>query len=470
MTRGSDRLLLGVLGAAQFMLIVDTVVVIVALPTIQAEFGLDPAVAQWTVTAYVLAYGGFMITAGRIADLFGAKRTLLAGLALFTIASAACALAPGGAVLFAARALQGLGAALVSPAALTLVTTSFAEGDARNRALGFWGAIGSAGAVAANLLGGVLTDLGGWRWVFLVNVPVGLLVLAAVTRLVRSDTPRRHGRVDVIGACLLTGTTVLLTAGVTQAAHGWGGAVAVCLLVSGVLLAVFVRVETRAAEPMVRLSLLRDPNVGYGNLLVVLNAGAAMVASMFSMQYMQGVLGMGPMAAGLGSLPVTVAILIVASRTGALVARFGVLRLLAASAVLLAFGTGLLSTVAVGGGYWTHVLPGLLISGIGAGLSYAPAMIVATTGISHGDQGLASGLVNTSMQLGGALGLAVFTAVAASVAGSNPGLTELTGGYQAAFRWALLLPAAVLVAVAALGVSRRGHKTEARTSVEEAVQ
>jgi MFS family permease len=177
---------------------------------------------------------------------------------------------------------------------------------------------------------------------------------------------------------------------------------------------------------------------------------------------------MGAMAAGLGSLPVTVAILIVASRTGALVARFGVLRLLVASSVLLALGAGLLSMVAVEGGYWTHVLPGLLVSGIGAGLSFAPAMIVATTGVARGDQGLASGLVNTSMQIGGALGLAVFTAVAAAAAGPNPELTELTSGYQAAFRWALLLPAAVLATVAALAVSRRRRETGPRASAAKA--
>jgi EmrB/QacA subfamily drug resistance transporter len=455
MTREPGRLLLGVLGAAQFMLIIDTVVVIVALPSIQAEFGLDTAAGQWAVSAYVLTYGGFMVTAGRAADLLGAKRTLLAGLVLFTVASAACAAAPGSLALFGARALQGLGAALVSPAALTLVTTSFAEGDARNRALGFWGAIGSAGAMAANLLGGVLTDLGGWRWVFLVNLPVGLLVLVAITRLVRPDPPGRTGRIDATGAGLLTGAVLLVITGVTQAAHGWGWSVPVCLLTGLVLLVMFVRVESRTAEPMIRLPLLRDPNVGYGNLLCVLNAGAAMVASMFSMLYMQGVLGMGPMAAGLGSLPVTTAILVVASRTGALVARFGVLRLLVASSVLLALGTGLLSMVAVDGGYWTHVLPGLLISGVGAGLSFAPAMIVATTGVSPGDQGLASGLVNTSMQLGGALALAVFTAVAAAAARPEPDLTELTHGYQTAFLWALILPAGVLAAVAALAASRR---------------
>ncbi|MGJ6964214.1 MFS transporter [Streptosporangium sp. G11] len=455
MTPGSNRWLLGVLGAVQFMLVIDTVVVIVALPSVQAEFGLDATTGQWAVSAYVLAYGGFMVTAGRAADLLGARRTLLAGLALFTVASAACALAPGGLALFAARALQGLGAALVSPAALTLVTTSFAEGDARNRALGFWGAIGSAGAVAAYLLGGVLTDLGGWRWVFLVNLPIGLLVLPAVVRLVRPDPPGRTGRVDVAGACLLTGAVVLVITGVTQAAHGWGWSVPVCLLTGLVLLVLFVRVESRAAEPMIRLPLLRDPNVGYGNLLCVLNAAAAMVASMFSMLYMQGVLGMTPMAAGLGTMPVTVAILVVASRTGALVARFGVLRLLVASSVLLAAGAGLLSTITVGGGYWTHVLPGLLVSGIGGGLSFAPSMIVATTGVPHGDQGLASGLVNTSMQLGGALGLAVFTAVAAAASGPAPDLAGLTGGYRAAFLWATLLPAAVLAAVAALAASRR---------------
>ncbi|WP_344967932.1 MFS transporter [Streptosporangium fragile] len=442
-------LLLAVLCTAQIMLVLDLVVVTVALPSIRADLGVAEADLQWVVTAYGLAYGGFMITAGRVGDLFGHRRVLVAGLVVFTAASALAGLAGSPAVLFAARALQGVGGALVSPTALALVATAFAEGDARNRALGVWGAVGSAGATGAALVGGLLTDLVHWRAIFMINLPVGAAVILAVLRLVGDHRPGGPRRLDLTGAALLTGGAVLLVAAVTRAAEGPTAAVWAMAAASVAMLAVFAVVERRVAEPVVKLSMLADPNVRYGNLICALSAAAALVTQYFTTLSLQNVAGLSPLQTGLAFAPVTAIIVVVSGRVGALVARFGVRRMLAGGAAVTALGLLVLG-LAPPGALWTGVLPGLLLGGLGAGLMYAPSMIVSTTGVADGDQGLASGLLNTSFQLGGPLGLAVLNAVAAAVAGGATGAQALTDGYRAAFLWSLALPTLIAAAVAAL--------------------
>ncbi|WP_327726222.1 MFS transporter [Streptomyces sp. NBC_00487] len=462
-SNGAGKILLALLCMAQFMLILDLAVVAVAVPSIQSQLGVSTADIQWVSTAYGLAFGGFLVAAGRAADLFGPKRILLAGLAVFALASAACGLAPGGGLLFVARAVQGFGAALVSPAALTLVTTSFGEGEDRNKALGIWGAVSSGGAIAGQLLGGVLTDLAGWRSIFLINVPIGIAVIVAVAAYVRKDRPRAQGRIDLPGAALLTAGVVLLVTAVTRAAEH---ALDTSVLATGagglLVLVAFTLHESRAAHPVVRLSMFRNRYVAYGNLVCMLTSGVGTVSVFLTTLYLQQVLGLSPMTAGLGFVPVTALILVVSMRIQPLVKRFGVRTLLHVSALCLVIGALLLSLVTVDGSYWVQVLPGLLFSGLGAALSFTPAMILCTTGVADEDQGLASGILGTSQQIGAAVFLAALnTVVAAVAAGGGP--QALTDGFRAGFLWSLTLPVLMVVCVLALPRERAGQPDGAGT-------
>lgn len=450
--------------SAQAMLTLDVVIVAVAMPSIQDDLGISSSDLAWIVTAYSLAFGGFMVSAGRAADLFGAKRILLAGVLIFTVASVVCGLAPAPAWLFGARAVQGVGAALLSPAALALVTTSFPEGSPRNRALGIWGAASTAGGIAGYLVGGVLTDLLSWRAIFLINLPVGLAVWASCARIIRPDSVVTEGHSDFLGASLLTSGAVLVVAAVSGAAGGITPRVAFMALGGGALLAIFAAVESKAAEPLIRLGLFENPFVRCGNLVAIVSSAAALAATFFSTLYMQNVLGLSPLLTGVGFVPVMLVIVSVTSQTGALVEKLGIKRLLFMSSVLMALGLLLLSFVRVAGSYWLDVFPGLLVSGAGAGLSYGPAMITATTGVDDAEQGLASGLLNTAMQLGGALGLAALNTVTVLVADS--GLFDgfslqgaLVDGYQAGFSWGLIGPALMLLAALALPEQRAAERS-----------
>lgn len=464
------RLLLALLCVAQFMLILDVTVVAVAIPAMQRALHVAPSDIQWVTTAYGITYGGFLVSAGRAADLFGAKRILLIGLTVFTAASAVCGLSPVPLVLFGARALQGIGAAMVSPAALALLMINFKEGGARNRALGIWGAVASIGGIAGNLVGGVLTDLAGWRWIFLVNVPIGVIAFLVITRLVPSDAKRASTRIDLPGALLLTAGVVALVSAVSQASvHG---ADAVVLGLGGlavILLAAFVAVELHTAQPVLKLSMFRNANVRYGNAISVVSAGASSVALFFSTLYMQEVIGLTPLQTGIGFVPVLAAIVLISSKAGALVAAFGVRTLLVTAALIVAAGLALLSgLVSVDGSFLVSVLPGLMLVGIGSGLSLAPAMIVSTTGVADLDQGLASGLVSTSQQVGSALGVAIVNTVAVSVAGAAVGLSTqdaATHGYRIGFLVTLLAPIVMVLCVLVLPRAVRAPVGEQRADV-----
>ncbi|GAA1527054.1 MFS transporter [Actinomadura kijaniata] len=434
--------LLVALCLAQTMLVLDVVVVTVALPAMRAGLGMAEADQQWIVTAYGLAYGGFMIVAGRAGDLYGHRRVLVTGLVAFTAASLLAGAAPNAPTLVAARAAQGLGAALVSPAALALLTTTFAEGPARNRALGIWGAVASGGVAAAGLVGGLLTDLLHWRAIFLVNLPVGLLAVGAVLALAPAARPARAARPDLAGAALLTSGAVLLAMGLSGAA--------LPLAAAPVLLAAFwavqLRRDRRGADPLVKPALLANAHVRHGNLICAFTASAALVTQYFGTLYLQNAAGLSPLGTGLVFAPVTLVIVLISGRAAGLMARFGARALLLGGAAVTALGLVLLALAPAFGGGWAMALPGLLLSGAGSGLSFAPSMAVATTGVADDDQGLASGLLNTAFQLGAPLGLAATSAVAVAAAGPD----APADGYRAAFWAALALPALAAVMTAAL--------------------
>ncbi|MBO4205930.1 MFS transporter [Micromonospora echinofusca] len=450
---GAGRALLAVLCLAQFMLILDVAVVAVAMPTIQLDLGIGAADIMWVGTAYALTFGGFLVTAGRFADLFGARRMLLVGLVVFALGSLGCGVADSGLVLFLSRGVQGLGAAMVSPAALAMVMVSFGEGAGKAKALAAWGAVSSGSAVVGQLLGGILTELASWRLIFLINLPFALLVIVAVLRQVSDQRERQSGKTDLVGASLLTAGMVLLVTAASQAGNGGFRPVVLLTGLAGlVLLAVFWFVERRVSQPMVPLGLFRNRHVSLGNVICFASAGATMAVVFFAALVMQQVLGASSLQAGLTFAPVSALITVAALKSGAAVAKFGVKNVLLIAAACSAVGIVLLSMTPADGNYLLHIVPGLVIFGIGGGLGFAPAMFVATTGVPPTEQGLASGLLSTSQQIGGVLSLALLNVVVVRVAaGGVDGSAEaLMSGYRAGFLTALILPVLVAVCVLAL--------------------
>jgi EmrB/QacA subfamily drug resistance transporter len=453
---GAQRVALATLCVAQFMLIVDVVVLNVTLPSIKRELDIADAQLPLAGIAYTLTFGSLLIVAGRAGDLFGRRRIFLAGLTVFTAASVATGMAQGGWQLFASRAAQGCGAALVSPTALALLMSIFPEGATRNRAMGLWAAVGSGGAIAGQLLGGVITEAFGWRWVFLLNAPVGLAALALVRRIV----PESHGtdspRLDVAGAGMLAAGVAALSLALSRISdHGLDAWFVLAAGGAGALLAAFVAFERRQAEPLVRFGLLRLPGVRTGNGVLALLAGATGGALFFATLYLQLVLGYSAMDVGLAFAPVTLVVLAVSPVAGRLATRWGTRRLLVAGSAVTAVGLLNLTQVDVGGSYAASVLPGLVLVALGNGLAFAPTMISATSGVPPADQGLASGVMSTAQELGTALGLALLASIATAVTRAHDHLgvdRASTTGYRAGF-----LAAAALVAVATL-VAWRGPR------------
>jgi EmrB/QacA subfamily drug resistance transporter len=454
--RRSPGLLLAVICVAQFMVILDVAVVNVALPSIRASLGFSTAGLQWVVNAYTLTFAGFLMLGGRASDLLGRRRVLLGGIALFTVASLACALSDSPGFLIGARAVQGVGGAVISPASLAILTTSFAEGRERNRALGFWGAIGGIGAASGALLGGVLTQGLGWQWVFLVNVPVGAAVLAVAPRIVpEGRTELGHRHFDLAGALLVTGGFVALVYGIVRAAVlGWGavgvlGPIAIGLL----LLAAFGLVEGRFAKaPLVPLSIFALKRLRAANLAVLALYSGVFAMWFFLSLYIQEVMSYSAVETGLAFLPMTVAVAIAAARAPRLVARIGTRWTITAGMLVASLGLVLLTGIHPGATY-AAVLPGGTLAAAGLGIALVPSTIVAVQGVPAASAGVASGLLNTSRLLGGALGLAVLTTIAdtrthsAVHAGARP-LQALTDGYGLA-----LLVGAVVVALGALAAA-----------------
>ncbi|BBA97154.1 putative transmembrane transport protein [Actinacidiphila reveromycinica] len=439
--------------AGQFLVVLDVSVVNVALPSMRTALGLGDSGQQWVVNAYALTFAGFLLLGGRAADLFGRKRTFLVGLGLFTAASLAGGLAQDGWMLISARAVQGLGSAVLAPTTLSILTTSFPEGAERTRAIGTWTAVGAGGGAAGGLVGGVLTDYLSWRWVLLVNVPVGALVLVVATLCLTESRAERARRLDVPGAVLVTAGVAGLAYGIAQSeSYGWTSARSLLPLAAGaVLLAGFTLVEARTAAPLMPLRLLRVRSVSAANT-VLLGCGAATFSTWYFLSlYMQNVLGWSPVRAGVSFLPHTVAIIVGSKLAPRLMGRTDARLVGAAGGVLSAAGLAWQSTLTVHGTFAGTILgPGVLTM-FGAGLLMTPIAAAATSGVSMGEQGVVSGLLNTSRQLGGALGLTILATAAADRFASRHShgadtAHALTSGYGLAF----LIGAAFLAAATCL--------------------
>jgi EmrB/QacA subfamily drug resistance transporter len=424
------------LGAAQFMVVLDASIVNVALPSIQSDLHFSQENLQWVVNAYTLAFGGFLLLGGRAADLFGRRRVFIAGLALFSIASLAGGLATSEGWLIAARGVQGLGAAIVSPAALSIVTNTFTEGSERNKALGIWGALAGAGGAAGVLLGGVLTSGLGWEWVLFVNVPIGVGVALAIPRFVDETKLGERTKIDFGGAFAVTaGLMVLVYALVKTNEKGWGSAHTIVLLaVSLVLIVAFIVIEMRHRAPLVPLRIFRNRSVSSSNAVGLL-VGASLFSMFFFISlYLQQVLGFSALKAGLSYLPLAVSIILAAGAASVLVERIGPKPVLAAGMAFVAVGLVLFSSVRPNGSFTGDVLLPSVIVAIGLGLSFVPLTIAAVAGVAEHETGLASGLINTAQQVGGALGLAILSTVANSKIES---LMRAAHGSPAARRGAL---------------------------------
>ncbi|MEO5576518.1 MAG: DHA2 family efflux MFS transporter permease subunit [Gaiellaceae bacterium] len=431
---------LALLATVQFMVVLDIAIVNVALPSIQTDLGFSQANLQWVISAYALVFGGFLLLGGRTADLLGRRRIFMIGLIVFTIGSLLCGLAWSEASLIGARAIQGLGAATISPAALAILMTTFAEGRERNIALGVWGAVGGFGAAAGVLLGGVLTDAFSWQWIFFVNIPVGLAAFALAPVLLGESKDTRVKTFDALGAVLVTSGLTTLVLGITQGNEwGWSsGRTIGIFLLSAVLLAGFVAWEQRVAEPLMRFGILRTKTVLGANV-----AGFILGTALFSMfliltLYMQQVLGYSAMKTGVAYLAVAGTSIIWANVAAALVSRVGVRPLIAGGMAILTLGLVLFAQVSVGGSYAANLLPGFLIVALGMALCFVPISIAALAGVSQAEAGIASGLINTSQQIGGAVGIALLSTIAISrtdneVAAGTAMPQALTSGFQLAF-------------------------------------
>jgi EmrB/QacA subfamily drug resistance transporter len=440
-----------VLCLGDLMIVLDVTIVGVALPSIREDLGFSETSLAWVVNAYLLTFGGFLLLGGRLGDLFGHRRLFLAGIALFTAASLACGLAGSQEFLIGARAVQGLGAAIVSAVALSLMMTLFTEPAERAKAMGIFGFVASGGGSIGVLLGGIITDVLSWSWIFLVNVPVGVLVLALTLRLVPGGRGTGQARrLDVAGAVVVTSSLMLAVYAIVNGnQEGWTSPQTLGVLgASVVLLAVFLVIESRVAEPLMPLGLFRLRNIAVSNVVGVLWAAAMFAWFFLSALYLQLVLGYSPLEVGLAFLPGNVIMGILSVAVSArLVMRFGFRLPLAAGLLLASLGLLLFARAPVDGNFVVDVLPSMILLGLGAGIAFNPVLLAAMSDVEPSDAGLASGIVNTSFMMGGALGLAVLASLAASrtdsaLAAGADELVALTEGYHAAFLAGALFAAA----------------------------
>jgi EmrB/QacA subfamily drug resistance transporter len=454
-------LALALLSVVQFMVVLDIAIVNVALPSIQTDLGFSQENLQWVISAYALIFGGFLLLGGRAADLLGRRRVFLAGIVVFTVGSLLAGFAWSEASLIGARAIQGLGAAIVSPAALSILTTTFTEGRERNTALGVWGAVGGFGAAAGVLLGGILTDALTWEWIFWVNVPVGVAAVALAPVLLNESRDLRVKRYDALGATLVTAGLVLLVYAITEASdYGWTSIETLGLFAtSAVLLAAFLVTEARAAEPLMPFSIFRLRTLVGANVAGLILGTATFSMFLMLTLYMQQVLGYSALQTGVGYLAVAGTAILWSAVAAQLVTRIGVKPALVIGMTTLTAGLVYFTQVSVGGSYLGDLLPGFLLIGIGLGFSFVPISIAALAGVQSSEAGLASGLINTTQQIGGALGIAVLSTIATSYTkdATQNGTAvpnALTDGFQAAFWTGAIVAAAGIVATLLL-VRRR---------------
>ena len=454
-------LALALLATVEFMVVLDIAIVNVALPSIQVDLGFSQENLQWVISAYALLFGGFLLLGGRAADLLGRRRLFIGGLVVFSAASLLSGLAWSDDALIVARAFQGLGAAIITPAALSILMTTFTEGRERNAALGVWGAVGAFGAVAGVLLGGILTDLLSWEWIFYINVPVGLAALALTPLLLTESRDAHVKSFDALGAVLSTGGLITLVYGITQANdYGWSSFETIGLFTAaGVILAGFVVWEARAKEPLMPFSIFRIRTVSAANISGLILGTVTFSMFLMLTLYMQQVLGYSPMKTGIAYLAVAGTAIVWSTVAAQLVNRVGVKPVITAGMAFLTGGLLYFTQVSVGGSYLGDLLPGFLLIAIGLGFSFVPISIAALAGVQRSEAGLASGLFNTSQQIGGALGIAVLSAVATSttkdeVQSGTAVPNALTDGFEAAFIWGGIVAAAGIL-VALLLVRRR---------------
>jgi len=459
----SDRrkwLALALLSVVQFMVVLDIAIVNVALPSIQVDLGFSQQNLQWVISAYALVFGGFLLLGGRAADLLGRRRIFLAGLIVFTLASLFAGLAWSEASLITARALQGLGAAVITPAALSILSTTFVEGRERNIALGVWGAVGGFGAAAGVLLGGILTDALSWAWIFFVNVPVGVAAFILAPILLKESRDATVKSFDALGAVLVTGGLSSLVYAITQAGQdGWlAGRTVSFFAASLAMLVGFLAWEQRHPEPLMRLGILRIKTVSGANVAGFIMGTATFSLFLMLTLYMQQVLGYSPMKTGVGYLAVAGTAIFTSAIAAQLVTRIGVKPVLAIGMTSLTGGLVYFTQVSVGGSYLADLLPGFLLIAVGLGFSFVPISIAALAGIQPAEAGLASGLINTSQQIGGALGIAALSTIATSrtsdaLAGGATRTQALVDGFHGAFFAGVIL--AAIGIVAALTLIRR---------------
>jgi EmrB/QacA subfamily drug resistance transporter len=450
-------IILALLALSQFMVVLDVAIVNVALPSINRELHFATGGLQWVITAYTLTFGGFLLLGGRAADLLSRRRVFMVAVSFFTLASLACGLAQSDTMLIITRAIQGLGAAIMSPAALSIVLSEFKEGKERNTALGVWAAVSSGGAAAGVLLGGVLTQYLNWRWNFFVNVPVGIIVVLASARLLPHHIGEENEKIklDLPGAVLATSGLMSLVYGLSRApVLGWGSATVIGFILFGIaLLAGFIWNERTTDQPLMPLSIFKIRNVLGGNLAFIVIACTLFSMFFFLTLYVQTVLNYTPVKAGVSFLPVTIVVAIVSTIVAKGVSKIGFKPFLAAGPVMIAAGLFVIShTMKVGGDYWHNVFPGLIVFASGMGLTFVSGTLAATSGVPKRLSGLASGLLNTSQQVGGAIGLAILSAVAfstikAETSAGGPANYAQVHGFQAGMAVGIGLALAAFVVV-----------------------
>ena len=446
---------LAVIVTAQFMVVLDVAIVNVALPTIKTDLHFSEESLQWVVTAYSILFGGVLLLGGRMADLLGRRRLFMTGLGLFTVMSLLDGLAWSEGSLIAFRSLQGLGAALLAPAALSILMTTFEEGRERNLALGVWGAVSGSGGAAGVLLGGALTSSFSWSWIFFINVPVGALVLLVSPRLLKeSRAGLAHRHYDLPGAASITGGLMLLVYAMTRAVqHGWGNVETIALITASVALIVaFVAIELRSAAPLLPMRMFRLRTLTGSNVAGFLLGGAVFSQFFLLTLYMQQVLHYTAMQTGVAYITLTFAVIVFANVAQSLALRVGIRRVLPVGLLLSAVALVLYARVPVDGHYFWDLFPGFLLGGIGLALGFIPLTIGALAGVRHDDAGVASGLVNTGQQIGGAIGVAAATTIAATATsnylGAHPGVLPTSG---AALTHGFAMAFYALAGVAALG-------------------
>jgi EmrB/QacA subfamily drug resistance transporter len=449
---------LAVVGTAFFMTILDVTVVNLALPSLGRDLGFEREALQWVITAYAIPFGGFLLLAGRAADLLGRRSVFAAGVALFTTASLVCGLSESASLLIAARAVQGLGAAIIAPTALAIVGVAFPEGKERNQALGVWGAIGGGGAAIGVLLGGIVTKYLGWEWIFLLNVPLGVLVLAVTFAWVRESRAAGARRnFDLLGALAVTGSLVLLVYAIADAPDvGWATARTILLLLgSAVLLAAFVVIEQRAQSPLVPFRIFGLPNVAGANVIGVI-LGVGMVSTFFLLSlYVQQVLRYSALQAGAAFLACAGTAVVAAGFAEPVIRRLGAKLMMALGLVLMTAGLLWFTQIDADGSYVADLMPGLFLAGVGIAFSFVPVSIAALGGVDERDEGLASGLINTSQQIGTGVGVAVASSVFASrvttlLEEGKPPAEALTNAFRLDFWVIAAVTAAGLIAVVTL--------------------